>query len=401
VYAFNQSQVPNCNASLAAVVTNERHAQMARHSAAQSIVLLKNDDVLPISRNVRTIAIVGSAAVAPKFNPNNPNQGSLDWATGDYYAGGGSGHTTAPYVVTAFDGISKRAMASGITILNASSDNIAEAIQAAGEADLTIVVAGTSSGESRDRDDLNLDNNANELIAAVSGTGAKVVVLTQICGAILMPWKDDVSGILSLFLGGQETGSAWGDILFGDVAPVGHLPLMIPETDMDQIEPVDSTVVPYSEGMSFSYRNSQFKSAFPFGHGLTYTTFEYGEFTSEPCGSAVCVTGTVTNTGKFAAKTIPQLYLEFPIEAGFPAPVLKGFQKTSLIYPGASAEITFRLTDRDMSYFDGFSDQNGYVPRFSMVDQAVAHVGASSADIKQTVSVISRKADSVETALLI
>jgi len=111
VFETNVCDPPNCNATLATVVTNEHHAQMARKTAAESIVLLKNDAVLPISSEVKTIAIVGSAAVAPAFNPNNPNQGGGDWSTGDYYAGGGSGHVTAPYVVTAFDGIAKHAAA--------------------------------------------------------------------------------------------------------------------------------------------------------------------------------------------------------------------------------------------------------------------------------------------------
>lgn len=383
----NVCEPPYCNETLLTMVTNDDHAFMAREAAKEAIVMLKNEDVLPLSpAKVKTLAIIGSAAAALAFNPNNPNQGSLDWATGDYYAGGGSGHVTAPYVITPLEGISNRALLDGIVVLNSTSDNFTEAIEIAKQADVTIVVGGTSSGESRDRESLSLDNNADALISAVSYTGTKVVVLTQTCGAITMPWRDDVSAVLSLFLGGQETGNAWADVLFGAHSPTGHLPIMIPATDDDQIPPSASDSIIYAEGMATSYRNKNFKAAYPFGHGLAYTTFEYGKFQSHSCGEDVCVVGKITNVGERSAQATPQVYLEFPIEAGFPAPVLKGFQKTDLVYPGASAKITFRLTNRDLSYFDGLLG-DGYSPKWTKVKRAVAHVGASSADIRQTVSV--------------
>lgn len=251
---------------------------------------------------------------------------------------------------------------------------------------MTIVVGGTSSGESKDRPNLHLDGDADRLIEAVAGTRSNVIVLTQICGTVLMPWKDQVEGIASLFLGGQETGSAWGDVLFGDHAPTGRLPVMIPAGDADHIPPADSKVITYSEGMSTSYRNPNFKSAFPFGHGLTYTTFEYSAFNAKACDDAICVVGHIKNAGQVSARTTPQLYLEFPEEAEFPTPVLKGFHKTQLIYPGATAKVEFRLTKRDMSYFDGLLD-DGYSPRWTQVSRATAHIGDSSKDIKQTVDI--------------
>lgn len=386
VFEDNKCEPPNCGEQLNTTVTNEHHAQIARKGAAESIVLLKNEGVLPISKSVKTLAIVGFASASPPFNPANPNQGSGDWSTGDYYAGGGSGHTTAGYVVTAFDGISKRAEANGIKVTNSSTDNVTAAVALAQEADLTIVVGGTSSGESKDRPNLHLDGDVDRLIEAVAGTRSNVIVLTQICGSILMPWKDQVEGIASLFLGGQETGSAWGDVLFGDHAPTGRLPVMIPASEADHIPPADSTVIAYSEGMSTSYRNPNFKSAFPFGHGLTYTTFEYSAFNAKACDDAICIVGHLKNTGMVSARTTPQLYLEFPEEAEFPTPVLKGFHKTQLIYPGATAKVEFRLTKRDMSYFDGLLD-DGYSPRWTQVSKATAHIGDSSADIKQKVDI--------------
>jgi len=225
-----------------------------------------------------------------------------------------------------------------------------------------------------------------------------------------MPWKDDVSGILTLFLGGQETGSAWGDVLFGDVAPSGHLPLMLPETEEDQIHPTEDGDTPiinieYTEKLETSYRNKAFKAAFPFGHGLTYTEFEYGETDVRPChndatgSDEVCVHINLTNIGSTAAKAIPQLYMEFPEEAGYPTPVLKGFQKTELIQPGMRSKVTFRLTARDFSFFNGF-DSAGY-PRWEMVEKVTVMIGASSADIRATKTAYPREADAKDNATLI
>merc|ERR1719382_803064 len=100
-----------------------------------------------------------------------------------------------------------------------------------------------------------LDGFAEKLIRAVSKTAKHTVVLTQIPGAVLMPWRHQVSGILTMFLGGQETGSAWADVLFGDYAPPGRLPVMIPLTEADTIAPNPSPTVVYAEGMKTSYRN--------------------------------------------------------------------------------------------------------------------------------------------------
>merc|ERR1712196_463210 len=105
-----------------------------------------------------------------------------------------------------------------------------------------------------------------------------------------------------------------------------------------------------------SYRNTKLTAAFPFGHGLTYTTFSYSKLDatscSTPSSSAICVTIVVTNTGNVAAKAVPQLYLEFPPFAGHPSKMLKGFEKTKIISPGQDVDVTFVLTDTELSYYD-------------------------------------------------
>mmetsp|Transcript_142425 Transcript_142425/g.455215 ORF Transcript_142425/g.455215 Transcript_142425/m.455215 type:complete len:252 (+) Transcript_142425:1947-2702(+) len=170
-----------------------------------------------------------------------------------------------------------------------------------------------------------------------------------------MPWRDSVEGVLVMFLGGQQTGDAWADIVFGDQVPTGRLPVMMPEAEEDSIPPGTEPDVVYSEGLATSYRNPGFRAAYAFGHGLTYTTVEYQNASSSLCGNTgeceVRIRVSVKNTGGRAAPTVAQLYLQFPASAGNSVPVLKGFKKTSEISPGSSQEVVFELTQRDLSYY--------------------------------------------------
>merc|ERR1712066_263106 len=299
------------------------------------------------------------------------------WGSGDLYSGGGSGHVVPLFYKTPLQGITDRAAQAGIEVLSAATDDTRSVARVATKADVTIVVAGTSSGESMDRESLKLDGGADDLIKFLAPRTKRLVVLLQIPGAVLMPWHEAVDGIAVMFLGGQETGAAWSEIIFGDRPPAGRLPLMIPATDADTIPPGKDGDVPYTEGLATSYRNTAFKAAFQFGHGLTYTNFSYSRIKNAPCENfATCVQVRVTNVGKVAAKTVAQLYLEFPPDAKQPAPILKGFNKTKLIQPGGIAEVTFPLSMRDISYFEEgkwIASQDGTV-----------HVGESFTDVRRS-----------------
>lgn len=388
---------PNCKDLLTSNVSTAEHKQLARDISAESIVLLKNlDDTLPIANNVSRItkmAIVGSPAnmqPLPFANVSFSN-----WHQGDYYSGGGSGHITAVNVVTPFEAIRARAVAEGIEVTFDFSDDFTVAAGLAAAADLTLVFGATTSGESVDRVDLKLDNDADGLVAAVvvacnaSSPKKKVAVLTMIPGAVTMPWHNDVDAVAVQFLGGEGAGGAWADVLFGDSNPAGRLPLMIPETEADTIAPTNGTGysydVPYSEGMAVSYRNTNFHAAFPFGHGLTYTTFEYNFASSFPCRAgarrAYCVSVEVTNTGMIAARAVPQLYLQFPEALGITQGkhgLLKGFQKTEIFGSQTPQLATFVLTEDDFSYY---SAEAGH---WVQVSNATAHIGESSADLRLT-----------------
>jgi len=194
-----------------------------------------------------------------------------------------------------------------------------------------------------------------------------------------MPWRNSVNAIATSFYLGQETGNAWASVLFGDYAPTGHLPISMPETDSDTLHPGTGGTVTYSEGLQVGYRNKNFKAAFPFGHGLTYTNFSYSKGSAAKCGSLMCVSFKIKNVGNVAAADVPQLYLEFPASAQQPRPILKGFTKTAVIAPGKSTTWKFTLSARDMSYWNSGS--------WHQVSSATAHIGASSADLRLSVPI--------------
>jgi beta-glucosidase len=384
---------PHCKPWLMNDVTGDEHTALARTVATESVVMLRNEaDALPLegASLPKTIAVIGEVSVAWSYDPENHAQGEGDWWTGDYYAGGGSGHISSSSVVTPLQGIMRRAEQEGVKVLSSPSNSASQALKVAEHADVLVVVVGTSSGESQDRKNLSLDGGADKLIEALAAntTDKKIIVLMQIPGAVLVPWRESVDGILAMFLGGQETGSAWGSVLFGDHSPTGRLPLTIPVSEADTIPPeVKSLSVDFTEGLATGYRNPQFAAAYPFGHGLSYGKFDYGLLSYHACDPALgdeavaCLTSRVSNTGARAASIVAQLYVEFPAEAAYPAAILKGFVKTDKLEPGSSQAVVFVLTKRDVSYYSAASSD------WIMVDSVTAHIGESSADVRQSLLV--------------
>eukprot|EP00930_Biecheleria_cincta_P025214 TRINITY_DN17972_c0_g1_i1.p1 TRINITY_DN17972_c0_g1~~TRINITY_DN17972_c0_g1_i1.p1 ORF type:complete len:798 (+),score=162.34 TRINITY_DN17972_c0_g1_i1:157-2550(+) len=374
---------PHCQDWFMQNVTTSEHVSLARRLAAQSIVLLQNNDaVLPLKGNIKTLAVVGAPAVAKAYNPAGAGQENAEAFTGgDYYSGGGSGHVVAEHVVTPLAGIQDRAASAGIKVLASPSDDLEAALAVAGEADVTVVVAATTSSESVDRKDLHLDGNADALIPAVASRAKNTLVLVQAPGAVLLPWRHNVSGILCMFLGGQQTGAAWADVLFGDQDPVGHLPIMLPETEGDTIQPSNEQHIKYTEGLATSYRNPKLKAAFPFGHGLTYTTFEFVTASEVSCdGALLCVEVMVRNTGGRPGTSLVQLYVELSAAAGQPSRILKAFESTGVLAPAASTRVLLPLTKQELSYFDVKAHD------WVLSESATAHIGESSARIHHSLA---------------
>ena len=170
--------------------------------------------------------------------------------------------------------------------LSPTSD-VGAAVDLARTVDVAIVVGGTTSGESVDRPNLSLDSGGDALIAAVAAAAPKTVALVAAPGAFLTPWRAEVAAAAVLFLGGQESGSAWADVLFGDVAPTGRLPITLPASEEQTIPPSRSRTVRYTEGLATGYRatSASAQPAFPFGHGLSYTSFAFG---TPRVGSSTC-----------------------------------------------------------------------------------------------------------------
>lgn len=154
------------------------------------------------------------------------------------------------------------------------------------------------------------------------------------------------------------------------------MPISFLATEADTLEPGTGSNIAYSEGLAQGYRSAKFKNAFAFGHGLTYTTFDYTNGKTEPCGQDTCVSVDIVNNGNSSAAATPQLYLEFPAAASQASAVLKGFSKTPVLKPTFGMTVTFMLTAKDLSYWDG---------SWKRVSQATDHIGTASDDIRISV----------------
>lgn len=352
--------------NILANVTSPEHNSLARTLAANAMVLLQNKGgVLPLSAAaLRHVAVIGDAC-----------------HTAPIVAGGGSGAVAPPYIITVLDGVT--AQAPGVNITYTGTADVAAAVAAAAAADVAIVCTATTS-EGFDRANLSLPYPETALIAAVAAAQPRTVAVVTSTGAVLLPFADAVPAVLATFLPGQEAGNAVADVLFGAVNPNGKLPLTFPVTETDinftaAQYPGLPTLFPleanYSEGLLVGYRYYDAHAltpAFPFGHGLSYTSFLYSNLSAHANGVSACV----TNTGPVAGTEVPQLYLAFPPAAGEPPLQLKGFQKVTL-QPGASECVTFPLRPRDVCVYSEAA--HAWV---SQPGTFGALVGASSRDIR-------------------
>jgi len=228
------------------------------------------------------------------------------------------------------------------------------------------------------------------------------VVLLMVPGAVLMPWRDEAAAIATLFYGGQETSHAFASLVFGDSNPAGKLPIMIPKSEADTIQPTGARQVSYSEQLNTSYRNRHLQAAYPFGFGLSYTTFRVSlSDTSvakelwqmhllpspDPPGrpgikraSAYLVHATVKveNTGQRPGKEVVQAYLTFPDAAETPALQLRGFRKTQELQPGEHEVLNFYFSPRDFAL---------YLPsqHWQVQEHVILRMGTSSEDLQDEV----------------
>jgi len=328
------------------------HMDVALDAARKSIVLLKNDGILPLrSAEIGTVAVLGWAAGAHDVK---------NFALGSPYGGGGSSHVVSPELLTPLMSAKVHGLINGTKVLHYGGFDMSEAKSIASQADVVIVFAAALSREGADRPHLNLGWGADHLIESVAPL-KPTVVLMQAPGAVLTPWRDRVSAVATMFLGGEKTADAWTDVIFGEVAPTGKLPITFPASETDVLDS---------------------EAAFPFGHGLTYTTFEHRRpklLNPSDC-EVLRLLVPVHNTGAFDGESVVQAYVNFTgSERSLPL-MLKGFIRTGNISKSKVHEVLISFTERDVSLFKA---DVGFVQESTFE----VHLGASSADIAHVVLV--------------
>lgn len=237
------------------------------------------------------------------------------------------------------------------------ADEIAKAVQAARESDAAIVFVNDFMTENYDKPSLSLPGAQDRLVDAVIAANPNTIVVLNTGGPVLMPWVNRAKAVLQLWYPGQEGGNAIASVLFGEHDASGRLPVTFPasEHQMPVSAPgqfpgigLDSI---YSEGLEIGYRwydANEVKPLFPFGHGLSYTTFVYENLVLEQQGDTVRVEFHIRNTGNTTGSAVPQLYMSFPEGSGEPPKQLKAFTKVE-INAGDSSEVVFELDRRAFS----------------------------------------------------
>ena len=331
----------------------EAQHRLARQLAAECMVLLKNEDqVLPIKEG-ESLAVIGKFAQKPRFQ------------------GGGSSHINSFRVeslLDALEGVPGVTYAQGYDIVNEEPDEalIAQAAQTAAKADKAVIVAGlpdSFESEGYDRKHMRMPRCQVELIRRVAQVNPNTIVVLYNGSPVEMPWIGCVKAVVEGYLGGQAVGGATCDVLFSKVNPCGRLPESFPHKLEDNPSFLsyggEGNVAVYSEGLFVGYRYYDKKKMdvlFPFGYGLSYTTFDYANLTVSADSirdtDTLTVTVDVTNTGSVAGKEVVQLYVGAQESEVFrPVRELKGFEKVELA-PGETRTVSFTLDKRSFAYWN-------------------------------------------------
>jgi beta-glucosidase len=337
-------------------VDPKQHNEAALEVARQGIVLLKNDNVLPVAKSVKTIAVIGGYAQIGVISGDGSSQVK---PYGGYAAQVPMrshpilGPTTMRLAPSSPLKELQRLLPDA-TIAFDPGEFRSEAIALAKQADLVLFFAFKHEGERYDSPDLTLPRGQDELISAVAAVNPKTVVVLQTGNPVSMPWQRQVAGIVQAWYPGQAGGQAIAEVLTGAVNPSGKLPITFP-VSVDQTpfpvlpgsdrEPGKPMTVNYREGAEIGYRwfaKTGAKPLYSFGYGLSYTTFDYANL-QVTGGKNVKATVTVRNSGNRTGATVPQLYL---VEApGERRQRLLAFQRVEL-QPGESRSITLEADPR-------------------------------------------------------
>ena len=331
----------------------EEDHKLAAKIAGESMVLLKNEGVLPLPAQGKKIAFIGKFAETPRFQ------------------GGGSSHINSFKITSALEAVKEVAevtYAQGYDVKEDVIDQamLDQAVETAKEADVAVIFAGLPDAfesEGYDRTHMRMPDCQNTLISEIAKVQENVVVVLHNGSPVEMPWADQVKGILEAYLCGQAVGQAEVDILFGKVNPSGKLAETIPYKLSDNPSylnfPGDGQKVEYKEGVFVGYRYYDTKEMpvrYPFGYGLSYTTFEYSDLqlSSDKIKDTdkLKVTLKVKNTGNRAGKEIVQLYVADKTGAASrPVKELKNFVKVEL-QPQEEKTVEMELDKRSFAWYN-------------------------------------------------
>ncbi len=360
----------------------EKEYRVAEQAACECAVLLKNEhNTLPLDKN-KTAAFIGEFAKKPR------------------YQGGGSSHIHSCKTSNAIDAAKefKVVYARGYDFRQKITDEtlLNEAVETAKKADYAVVFAGLPNAfeaEGADRSSLDIPENQNRLIEEVAAINKNTVVVLYSGSPVVMPWINKVSAVMEMYLAGDGVGEATVKLLYGDANPCGKLPETFPcrlENNPSYLNfPGERGRVEYREGVFVGYRwydKRKMNVLFPFGHGLSYTSFKYGNLQIDKNTVTdrenLEVTVSVTNTGELAGKEVVQLYVKNPVcRVNRPIRELRAFKKINL-EPGETKTIAFILDSKAFAYYeplisDWFVESGKYT----------IEVGSSSRDIRQSTEV--------------
>jgi len=326
--------------------TKPESSALVREATVKSIVLLKNEgNLLPIDKKkVKTVAVIGPSA---------------DLVVSDWYAG------TPPYKVSALQGI-KDALGDKVEVVFTASNKADSAVHAARNADIAIVCVGNhplshglgwgknyvaSDGrEEVDREAISLEQE--DLVKLVKANNPNTVLVLVSSFPYSITWsKEHVPSIVHITQSSQELGNGLADVLFGEVSPAGRL-VQTWSTSIDKLLPI----LDYDIRHGRTYMYDEHEPLFPFGHGLTYTTFEYSDLSVKPKkiseGAVVSIDFTLTNTGEFDSDEVAQLYVSYPdATVERPRISLKGFKRV-FVPKGESVQVSIPLNAEDLSYWN-------------------------------------------------
>jgi beta-glucosidase len=367
--------------------------QVAQRVAEQSIVLLKNTrGALPLrARHARSIAVIGSHADVAVLTGGGsgqvlPPEGPAVPPTCDL-AGPGPAHWCQVWIPSS-PLAAIRALAPQARVEFADGADPAAAAALAARADVAIVFANQWELEGVDLPTLHLPDDQDALIGQVAAANSRTIVVLEHGSPVVMPWIDRVAAVVAAWYPGIRGGEAIAGVLFGEVNPSGKLPITFPKTEADLptgAAPPDPAAleINYTEGLLMGYRwfdTRSIEPLFPFGHGLSYTSFAYSHIaTGSPRDAAehgISVSFDVRNTGDRSGAEVAQVYLELPASTGEPPRRLVAWDKLSL-QPGQTRRVSLQIAPERLAYWNVASHAWAIAPGTYRV-----FVGSSSRDIR-------------------